>query len=197
MSASDGSPPSGRSVRRLTIVIRREDHVGDPLGLIFLEAEIDADAVIERLRDYLGAKLKIKKAEVSRAEIAVEVEPRGWRDEGARLAAAAAALHRVGARRNALSMYREALELDPANAEAMLGTGMALAELEKFAEALAALKRAREFGAKGVELMLAMGRCAAESGRASVAIGYFEAALKTDPKNFIARRALKSLGKRG
>ncbi len=180
---------------RRSLVIRRNDHVGDPVGMAFLESpETDGDAVIQRLREYLGDKLKLVKAEVSHGEITVEVESRGWTEEGARMAAAARDLYQKGARRAALSMYRDALELDPLNAEAILRLGFALAEQEKFAEALAALKRAREFGADGVELLIAMGRCAVELERGANAVAYYEEALRIEPGNFVARRALRALG---
>ena len=83
------------------------------------------------------------------------------------MAAVARELYEKGARRSALAMYRDALDLDPLNAEAMLRLGLAFAEQEKFADALAALKRAREFGAGGVDLLIAMGRCAAGSDRSA------------------------------
>ncbi len=182
---------------RRSLVIRRNDHVGDPVGMAFLESpETNGDAVIERLREYLGDKLKLVKAEVSHGEITVEVESRGWTEEGARMAAAARDLYQKGARRAALSMYRDALELDPLNAEAILRLGFALAEQEKFAEALAALKRAREFGAEGVELLIAMGRCAVGLERGANAVGYYEEALRIEPGNFVARRALRALGRK-
>jgi tetratricopeptide (TPR) repeat protein len=180
---------------RRSLVIRRNDHVGDPIGMAFLESpETDGDAVLARLREYLGDKLKLVKAEVSHGEITVEVESRGWTEEGARMAAAARDLYQKGARRGALSMYRDALELDPLNAEAMLGLGFALAEQEKFAEAFAALKRAREFGADGIEMLIAMGRCAVGLERGANAIACYEEALKIEPRNFVARRALRALG---
>ena len=179
-------------------MIRRDDHVGDPVGLAFLESpETNGDAVLERLREYLGDKLKLVKVEVSPAEITVEVESRGWTEESARMAAAARDLYQKGARRGALSMYRDALELDPLNADAVLRLGLALAEQNKFAEAFAALKRAREFGTDGgVELLIAMGRCAAGLARGPSAVAYYEAALKIEPGNFIARRALRALGRK-
>ena len=195
MSGSDKQVTARRSRARRSIVIRRIDHIGDPVGLAFLESpETDGDAVLARLREYLGDKLKLVKAEVSHGEITVEVESRGWTEEGARMAAAARDLYQKGARRGALSMYRDALELDPLNAEAILGLGFALAEQEKFAEAFAALKRAREFGAAGIELLLAMGRCAVGLERGANAIAYYEEALKIEPRNFVARRALRALG---
>jgi tetratricopeptide (TPR) repeat protein len=178
-------------------VIRREDHIGDPIGIAFLEsAETDSDAVLARLRAYLGTKLKLVKAEISHDEITVEVESRGWREEGARMASAANDLHAKGARRAAIPMYRDAVDLDPLNTEAILRLGLALTEQEKFAEAFAALKRAREFGAAGSELLIAMGRCAARLERVATAAGYYEQVLKLEPRNFVARSALRALGRR-
>jgi tetratricopeptide (TPR) repeat protein len=196
MSESDKQARPPRIRERRSLVIRRFDHVGDPLGLAFLESpETNGDAVVQRLREYLGAKLKVLKAEVSHGEITVEVESRGWTEEGARMAAAARELYQKGARRGALLMYRDALELDPLNLEANLRLGLALAEQRKFAEAFAALKRARECGAGGVELLIAMAQSAAALERGANAIAYYEQALKIEPRNFVARRALRALGR--
>jgi tetratricopeptide (TPR) repeat protein len=196
MSASDGQAPASRNRQRKSFVIRREDHIGDPIGLVFLESpETQPDAVLERLGAYLGVKIKLLKAEVGHDEITVEVEARGWPEEGARMAAAARDLHRKGGRKAALTMYRDAVDLDPVNTDAVLGLGLAMAEQDKFADALTMLKRARELGATGTELLLAMGRCAAQLDRSATAIGYYEQVLKIVPRNFIARRALRALGK--
>jgi tetratricopeptide (TPR) repeat protein len=195
MSASDKQAPLRRSRARRSLVIRRVDHVGDPVGLAFLESpETNGDAVLDRVREYLGVKLKLVKAEVSHDEITVEIEFRGWTEEGTRMASLARDLYEKGAKRSALSMYRDALDLDPLNAEAMLRLGLALAEQEKFADALMALKHAREFGAGGVELLVAMGQCATGLERRPTAIAYYEEALKLEPRNFVARRALRALG---
>jgi tetratricopeptide (TPR) repeat protein len=196
MSASDQQAPRRLRARR-SLLIRRVDHVGDPVGLAFLESpETHGDALLERLREYLGDQLKIVKAEVSHDEIAVEVESRGWTEEGTRMATVARELYAKGARRGALSMYRDALVLDPLNADAVLGLGYALADQRNFADAFAALKRAREFGADGVAMLIALGRCAAALDRAPTAIAYFEEALKAEPRNFVARRALGALGRK-
>ena len=195
MSGSDKPVTSRRTRGRRSLVIRRIDHIGDPVGLAFLESpETDGDAVLARLREYLGDKLRLVKAEVSHDEITVEIECRGWTEEGTRMASVARDLYQKGARRSALSMYRDALDLDPLNAEAMLRLGLALAEQEKFADALTALKHAREFGAGGVELLVAMARCATGLNRAASAIAYYEDALRIEPRNFVARRALAALG---
>jgi tetratricopeptide (TPR) repeat protein len=195
MSASDQQAPPRRSRARRSLVIRRIDHVGDPVGLAFLESpETNGDAVLDRVREYLGDKLKLVKAEVSHDEITVEIDFRGWTEEGTRMASVARDLYEKGAKRSALSMYRDALDLDPLNAEAMLRLGLAFAEQEKFADALVALKHAREFGAGGVELLVAMGQCATGLERSTTAIAYYEEALKLEPRNFIARSALRALG---
>ncbi len=182
---------------RRSLVLRRVDHVGDPLGLAFLESpETNGDVVLERIREFLGDKLKLVKAEVSHNEITVEVESRGWTEEGARMAALARELYEKGAKRSALAMYRDALDLDPLNAEAIFRLGLALAQKEKFAEALAALKRARVFGADGVEILIAMAQCAAGLDRSATAVAYYEEALRIEPRNFVARRALSALGRK-
>ena len=91
--------PSGR-VRGSTvrIVIRREDHIGDGLGFIFLEsAGGDHDAIIERLREYLGPRIRILKAEIGAERIEVEAGGRRFADEASRLAEAGEGLRRKGA----------------------------------------------------------------------------------------------------
>ncbi|HYK65994.1 MAG TPA: tetratricopeptide repeat protein [Patescibacteria group bacterium] len=195
MSASDRPAPPRTPRTRRSLVIRRLDHVGDAVGLAFLESpETNGDAVLARIREYLGDKLKLIKAEVSHDEITVEVESRGWTEEAARLVAAARDLYAKGVKRGALSMYRDALDLDPFNAEATLQLGLTLVEQHKFAEAFAVLKRTRELGVQGVELLNALGRCAAALGRAAAGIAYYEEALKIEPRNFVTRRALSALG---
>ena len=197
MSESERPAPGASARERRALVIRREDHIGDPIGIAFLEsAETDSDAVLARLREYLGSKLKLVKAEISHDEITVEVESRGWREEGARMAAAAKDLHAKGARRAALPMYRDAMSLDPLNTEAILSLGLLLAEQENFAEAFSTLKRAREFGASGCELLIAMAQCAARLDRSATAAAYYEQVLKLEPRNFVARSALRARGRR-
>lgn len=194
MNASDGTHSRGANRRVRTLVLRREDHIGDPLGLAFLEApESAGQAILARVRAYLGAKVKILKAEISRDKIEVEVESRGWPDEAARLASAASDLSEKGGRRNAESMFREAITMDPLNPSAMAGLGLAMAAQERDLEALEALRRAREFGADGPEILIAMARCATRLDRRTAALGYLEQALELDPKNFAARRAMKAL----
>src|ERR1700680_1244948 len=101
MSGSDKQVTARRTRARRMIVIRRIDHVGEPVGLAFLESpETNGDAVLERIREYLGDKLKVVKAEVSHSEITVEVELRRWPEEGARMAALARELYEKGARRS-------------------------------------------------------------------------------------------------
>jgi tetratricopeptide (TPR) repeat protein len=182
--------------RQRTLVIRRDDHIGDAIGLVFLETpETAAETIIERLRTYLGPRVKILKAEISREQIEVEIEARGWTEESTRMAAAARDLFLKGGRRNALAMFEEAVALDPLCAGTMAAYGLSLIEQEADAEGLEALKRARELGGGSVQVLLAMARAAARLDRRGAAIGYLEAVLELEPRNFAARRAMKALGR--
>lgn len=182
--------------RNRTVVIRRDDHIGDAIGLVFLESpETAADSIIERLHSYLGPSAKILKAELSRDRVEVEVEARGWNEEAARMAAAARDLFLKGGRRNALAMFREAVALDPMCAEAWAACGLSMVENGADADGLDALKRARELGAGTAEVMLAMARAAARMDRRGAALDYLEAVLELEPKNFAARRAMKAMGR--
>jgi len=194
MSESEAGrrPPPNR--RRRSLTIRRDDHIGDSLGSAFLHTpESEGDAILARIGEYLGAQIKILKADFSAEQIDVDVEARGWPQEGARLAAAARDLHDKGARRNAIALYREALEIDPVNAQALLGLGQALAEQNHHAAALDALTRARELAGDSAELLTAMARAAARIDRRSAAQAYAEAALRLDPGSLPARRLLRQL----
>jgi len=182
---------------RRTLVIRREDHVGDPISIAWLmPAETLGDAILGRLREYLGRRVRIKKAEISRDIIEVQVEVRGWREEANRLAKAARELAEKGAKRGALAMCREAFELDSLSVEAMTAMGTILAALGRDQEALDAFQHAREFGAEGVSIPLAMLDCAIRLGWLAPAERYARLALRLDPLNLQARDALTSIRRR-
>lgn len=197
MSESDRASRQKRHRERQTVVIRREDHVGDPISIAWLvPAETLGDAIVGRLHDYLGRRVRIKKAEISRDTIEVEVEVRGWREEANRLASAARDLWEKGAKRGALAMCREALELDSLSVEAMTAMGTILAALGKDEEALDAFQHAREFGDEGVSVLLAMLECAIRLGWLASAERYAQEALRVDPGNLQARDALRSIKQR-
>ena len=197
---------SGVEVKRIRqrrqITILRDDHIGDLLGAIFLDCSPERqDSIVERLREYLGPRVRIIKAEIGTDRAEVEVVLQALEEESTRLAVAAIDLRQKGARRNALSMFREALELDPLNRTAALGLGMLFAELEQFDEALSTLKRAREAGAGAgdadeVELLLALGRVCVRTERTASAINYLERAFAIDSGNFAVRRMLIELGRK-
>jgi tetratricopeptide (TPR) repeat protein len=194
MSESDRASRQKRHRERQTVVIRREDHVGDPISIAWLvPAETLGDAIVGRLYDYLGRRVRIKKAEISRDTIEVQVEVRGWREEANRLASAARDLSEKGAKRGALAMCREALELDSLSVEAMTAMGTILAALGKDEEALDAFQHAREFGDEGVSVVLAMLECAMRLGWLASAERYAQEALRLDPGNLQARDALHSI----
>jgi hypothetical protein len=197
MSESEPSSRPKRYRERQTLVIRREDHVGDPISIAWLmPAETLGDAILGRLRDYLGRRVQIKKAEISRDTIEVQVEVRRWREEATRLAKAARELSEKGAKRGALAMCREALELDSLSVEAMTAMGTILAALGRDEEALAAFQHAREFGAEGVSIPLAMLDCAIRLGWLAPAERYAREALRLDSRNLQARDALHFIRRR-
>jgi tetratricopeptide (TPR) repeat protein len=197
MSASDGKAPGpgrGRGITRL--LVQRDDHIGDALGLIFLEAGGDHDVIIERLREYLGPRVKILKAEVGAEQIEIETSVRRFTQEAAQLAMTAEALGRKGAVRSAVSLFRESLELDPLNVTALRGLGALLLRREDWTGAIKMLIRARESGGDSSELLYGLGRAAAALGRKAAAIAYFERACELEPDNFAVRRALADLGRK-
>jgi tetratricopeptide (TPR) repeat protein len=182
---------------RQRIRLLRDDHLGDSLGAIFLDASPEKhDAIIERLREYLGVRVRILKAEIATDCIEVEAEVRALPEESRRLAAAADDLRRKGAPRNAAALFHEALELDPLGREASLGLGLLLAGMERFDEALVMLKRAREAGPDDVELLYALGSVCLRLERTASAISYLERAFELHPRHFGVRRALIELGRR-
>ncbi len=195
--SEEPSPRTARMRRRQLLRIRRDDHIGDPVGMVFLDAtDGPQDAIPPRLAEYLGSKVTILKAQLGREEIELEVECRAWREEANRLAAAARELLGKGARRNAIALYREALAMDPLNADALRGLGLALVSNAEWAEALRVLKLAREVVGDSPEILAALGRCYTHQGRATAARAVFERLLRIDPQNFIARRELRKLDAR-
>jgi tetratricopeptide (TPR) repeat protein len=179
------------------MVLRRDDHIGDVVGAIFLDPSPEnGDAIIARLRDYLGKQVRVIGAELTPDRIEVEVEVRALAEEATRLACAAGDLSRKGGRRNAIALFRQALELDPLNRDARLGLGLLLAELNCYREALAMLTLARESGPETVELLHALGRVSLQAERTASAISYLEKAFELDPGHFGVRRALSELGRK-
>jgi tetratricopeptide (TPR) repeat protein len=198
MSVSNGKTPLATRPDRASarLVIRREDHVADRLGLIFLEGVVDHDAIIERLREYLGKRVRIIKAEVSPDVIEVEVTGRRFAQEAARLADVAEDLRRNGASRNAIALFREALELDPLNLAALRGLGALLIKRTEYGAAFRILCRAREAGGDSAEILHDLGRIAAGMERVAAAVDYLERACELEPDNFAIRRTLADMGRK-
>lgn len=206
MNASDGSATGpearghfaararGASAR---MVIRREDHIGDGLGSIFLETGAgDPDAIIARLREYLGSRVRILKAEIGAEQIEIEVGPRRFAEEAARLAEAAQGLRRTGASRNAMAHFNEALALDPLNVTALRGLGALLAAREDYSAAFRTLCKARETGGDNAEVLHDLGCAAAAMERIATAVVYLERACELAPDNLAIRRTLADLGRK-
>lgn len=181
-------------IRRLTIV--RDDHIGDPIGAIFLEPDDGPAGIVRRIADYLGPKTRILATEMMHDRVRVEVQSSPFFEESSRLAAAATELWRKGAPRNALSMYQEALALDSLNGHALHQLGLLLAELKQTREALLALRRAREVLGDSLELLQSLARVCVLMERIPSAIGYLERALEMEPHNPSIRRDLVALGRK-
>jgi tetratricopeptide (TPR) repeat protein len=180
---------------RRHIRILREDHAGDPLGLIFVEpSEERRDFILERLREYLGPRINIRSVEVDSHVAELEVQSLGLPEESERIATAAANLRAGGARRNALGLFKEALQLRPLNAEAMLAMGSILRDLERYGEALDWLKRSREIGGETANVLVELARACLGLERRATALAYLRRAHEVDPVNFSAMRMLRTLG---
>ncbi|HEY6395268.1 MAG TPA: tetratricopeptide repeat protein [Candidatus Binataceae bacterium] len=197
MNESEQKSGHNRMHRRRRVLIRRDDHIGEPIGIAFLGlADDQRDLIMRRLAEYLGPQLTILKVEISSNQVEVEIEWRGWPEEAERLAKAAQDLYQKGARRNAEAMFREALRMDPVNARALYAVGRALADTAQHAQALPIFKLAREVGGDSMELLIAIAQSSLKLGREAAAISFFERVLEIDSKNFLARRALGALGRK-
>jgi tetratricopeptide (TPR) repeat protein len=184
-----------RLIQRRRIVILRDDHIGDTLGAIFLEPSIDKEEwTIGLVRNYLGRRVRVLKVELMAERAEVEVSVQALTDESSRLVATARDLSKKGARRNAIELFRQALELDPLNHAAAVDLGLLLAELERFPDALTTLKRARETGPDDAAVLYALGQVSLRLERTASAIVYLERAFEISPGHFGVRRALTELG---
>lgn len=184
-------------VQRRRLIILRDDHIGDTLGAIFLEPSLDKEEwTIGLLRNYLGRRVRVLKVELMAERAEVEVVVRALSEEAGRLVATARDLKHKGAPRNALELFRQALELDPLNHAAAAELGLLFAELERYPEALAMLKRARETGPEDAALLYALGQTALQLERTASAIIYLERAYELSPGHFGVRRALTELGRK-
>ena len=180
-----------------SVVIRREDHIGDSLGFIFLEdVGGNQDAILDRLRDYLGPRLRILKAEIGAERIEIEIGGRRFAEEAARMAEAAEGLRRKGASRNATAHFKEALALDPLNVMALRGLGALLAAREDYSGAFGMLCRAREAGGDSAQVLHELGCVTAGMGRIATAVVYLERACELAPDDLAIRRTLADLGRK-
>src|SRR5216684_1664472 len=197
MNESENHRPQSRNRRlRATLTIRRDDHIGDRIGTIFLDPVNEGeDGIVGRVRDYLGRGIRIIKLELSRAHVDVEVESLGLVDESKRLSAAAEDLRGKGARRSAQSMLQEALKLDPMNGEALSVLGLMLAERGEHDDALRILRRAREIAGDRVDVLQSLAQVCVQLERVPSAIGYLERALEMEANNDEIRTALVALGR--
>ncbi len=184
------------AARKKVLVIARDDHIGDPIGAIFLDLDGGDAEVARRVREYLGGKIHVLNIELKRDRVTAEVEASPFSEEAERLAIAAADLARKGAPRNAVAMFKQSLELDPLGGQTLYDMGLALLELKRPAEALSTLRRAREVLGDSVDLLRILARVCVAMERIPTAVGYLERALELEPNNRVIRRELTALGRR-
>jgi tetratricopeptide (TPR) repeat protein len=183
--------------QRRRLIILRDDHIGDPLGAIFLAPSLENEEwTIDLVRSYVGRRVRVLKVDLLPERAEVDVAGQSLSQEAMRLVATARDLKTKGARRNALELLRQALELDPVSHPAAVELGFLLAEFERFAEALAMLKWARETGPEDANLLFALGQTALRLERTASAIVYLEHAYELSPAHFGVRRALTELGRK-
>ena len=72
-------------MRNKLLTIARDDHIGDPVGAIFLDLDGGDQEVARRVREYLGGKIHILNLELKRDRALVEVQASPFGDEAARL----------------------------------------------------------------------------------------------------------------
>lgn len=185
----------GMAVKKKTLVIFRDDHIGEPIGAIFFGLEEGEPETARRVCEYLGNKVRVLKIELDRDRVVVDVEASIFTEESDRMASAAADLIRKGAPRNAIAMFKQALELDPLGGQALYDMGLALLELKKPPEALAALRRAREILGDSADLLRSLAGVSVKMERVPTAIGYLERALDLEPGNRAIQRELRALGR--
>lgn len=176
------------------IAMEREDHIGDSLGVIFLDAAAAGmEEVMARLSSYLGSRIAILGVEIVRNRVEVEIEAIRFPEESERMRAAAQGLRLKGMRRSARAMLEEAIKLDPLNGGALFALGTLLAEQDDCEQALHILTRAREAIGDRPDLIQAMATVCIKLEREARAIGYLERALQLAPNDPTLRRALANL----
>jgi len=93
----------------------------------------------------------------------------------------------------AVERYKRALELEPANAEALFGLGLCYASLRRYAQAREALERAAEADRLFVNPYITLGLLDYREGKFAQAEKRWRAALRLDPKDEYAQMLLDSL----
>jgi tetratricopeptide (TPR) repeat protein len=148
------------------------------------------------LREYLGSRVRILKAEIGAEQVEIEIGGRRFAQEATRLAEAGQGLRRKGASRNAMAHFKEALTLDPLNVMALRGMGALLTAREDYSAAFRALCKAREAGGDSAEVLHDLARAAAGMERIATAIVYLERACVLAPDNLVVRRTLADMGRK-
>ncbi len=179
----------------LDLLIHLEDHKHDGLGRLFLDPG-DEPEMRRALREYLGAKVAVKSAEVEGQRLRVRVELPDFQAESdnlVRLSRDLAARARPSA---ALGQLEEALKIFPLNGTALKGLGRACYQRGDLTGASSFFVRANEVLREDGEALKALGTISLREGREPSALAYFDRAAAANPKDEAARDAREQLRER-
>lgn len=176
-------------------MIRREDHKSDSLGAIFLGATRGADAILAAVERYLGRDRKVLVIDEAAEALRVEVESTSFVEESANLVRLAKASSEKGWGRGAAEMFREALRLDPLNAEALRGQAEHHMEHGDGSAAEAEWILAAEIIGFDARTLRSLAIIALAQERRPTAMRYLEEALQADPADKRAADLMAELRK--
>jgi cytochrome c-type biogenesis protein CcmH/NrfG len=178
--------------RRVALEIHREDHKVDALGLIFLGA-VEQEQAISLVRSYLGPHASLKRVELEGAVLRVEADVRDFPEESQNLVRSARELLRRGVVRGAIGHMEEALRLSALNADALKSLGRIYYRHRHRGAARELLTRAREVSPNDLEVLRLLAEIALHEDRRLAARDYLERVLKVNPADRRARVALARL----
>jgi Flp pilus assembly protein TadD len=177
---------------RVSLLIHRDDHKYDALGLIFLSA-IDRDKTLALLRTYLGPHAALRHVELDDAVLHVEAEVRHFPVESRNLVEMGRDLGRRGRSKAAIDQFEEALRLSPLNGEALKALGRLYYRRRQRDSARHCLVRAREVMPGDVDILRLLAELALHDDRRLEARAYLERVLEAKPDDRRARMALSRL----
>lgn len=179
--------------RRLTLVLRRDDHKQDFLGAVFLGVVEEASAIQEAVRRYLGPTVTVRDVELGEAVIRVSAESSAFETESQNLTRLGRSLLTKGRQRAAADMFEEALRLDPFNVDALKVEAALRLSYGDREGAQVRWVLAAEVGGYDGEILRGLATIALDEDRRPSAMRYLEQALVVNPEDVESREFLADL----